>query len=728
MTEFASSNRRGSSDTVADGAGKARQAAARLRQRWQSGETPDLARALDDQPELRDHRTIVIQLAFEEFRLRQQAGERLTPAEFAERFPSMERSLNLYINVHSMAESDNLLAAAPLDEAWPDPGDSFLDYDILSDLGRGTYGRVYEASQRRLGNRRVVLKVAWRGGNEAAILGRLRHPNIVPIHSIEEDETTGLTGFCMPLLGQATLSSVIVRLFTQPRPPRDACEIFHAIQAVNAGFDLPGPPEAVDPVIRRGTHVEGCIHLVEQLADALAHAHSRGIYHRDLKPSNVLMSPAARPLLLDFNLSVDGTLPRLGFAGTLPFMAPEAMPPPSGTQAETNARHFDPRSDLFSLGVILYQLLTGKLPFGALPETYPLKESAPIMRERHMAGPPPVEQLNPQVGRSLAALVKRMLAYNPEERIPDAGSLATALRKELALLPRVRRRLVRHRRKALAVMLAAALLASATGTYLALRPSFAHRMLKAGIAKYEAGNNNGAIEDLGEVLKSDPASSGAHFYRGLAYKRRGDYSAAIADFAHCTDTKSRSRMLAARAYCHSRIAEYEKAFSDYQECVKPGNSSAIDLNNFGYECLKFGKLKEAEKALELAATLDGSLQAAHFNLVCLHVTRDRKAANMPEKVFDHATRALRTGPESGELDRFIAELYALGAAHDPKYIEPAILYTDRAIQRGVVPRYFTSNGAFSPLLALPEFQAALKRPADLASSITAADRLVDPEP
>src|SRR6185369_8619704 len=85
---------------------------------------------------------------------------------------------------------------------WPEPGEQFLGFELLEDLGSGSFARVYLARQPELGDRLVALKVAQHGAREAQTLGRLRHPNIVPVHSIDTDPTTGLTAVCMAYLGR----------------------------------------------------------------------------------------------------------------------------------------------------------------------------------------------------------------------------------------------------------------------------------------------------------------------------------------------------------------------------------------------------------------------------------------------------------------------------------------------------------------------------------------------
>src|SRR5262249_5326540 len=151
----------------------------------------------------------------------------------------------------------------------------------------------------------------------------------------------------------------------EPEFPTKASAMLAAIHDKGAQYEAPSslkPPR----ILARGSYVDGVVHLGAQLADALAYIHSERIFHRDLKASNVLMSPDGRPMLLDFNLSFDEQIAENHLGGTLPYMSPEQL------QVIDKGRKADPTvvagpSDLFSLGVILFELLCGTHPFGALP-------------------------------------------------------------------------------------------------------------------------------------------------------------------------------------------------------------------------------------------------------------------------------------------------------------------------------------------------------------------------
>ena len=173
--------------------------------------TGELAR----HPELRQYRSVVLDLAYAEYQQRRQAGEPIDAETFARRFPSLERSLYLLIEVHGLLSQDPDLQLLQESLRWPEAGSRFLQFDLVAEIGRGAFGRVFLATEPALGGRQIVVKVAPHGGGEAEILGKLKHPNIVPVYSLQEDKTTGLAAFCMPYLGRATLCDVLDRAFSR---------------------------------------------------------------------------------------------------------------------------------------------------------------------------------------------------------------------------------------------------------------------------------------------------------------------------------------------------------------------------------------------------------------------------------------------------------------------------------------------------------------------------------
>jgi tetratricopeptide (TPR) repeat protein len=178
--------------------------------------------------------------------------------------------------------------------------------------------------------------------------------------------------------------------------------------------------------------VEAVLTLIGQLADGLAHAHARGILHRDLKPANVLLTDEGHPMLLDFNLAEDTKAPpdaeRAAIGGTLPYMAPEQM-----RAFRDRAGSVDARCDLYALGVILFELLTGKRPFPARSDfARPVLEEMLIDRER---GAPSARAHNPAVSPAVDAIVRKCLTHDPAGRYQRAEDLRTDIDRHLNNLP-----------------------------------------------------------------------------------------------------------------------------------------------------------------------------------------------------------------------------------------------------------------------------------------------------
>lgn len=180
------------------------------------------------------------------------------------------------------------------------------------------------------------------------------------------------------------------------------------------------------------TYVEAVLWIGLRLASGLAHAHERGILHRDLKPANVLLADDGQPMLLDFNLSEDIKLradaPPAFIGGTLPYMAPEhllAFRHGSGT--------VDARGDLYALGVILYELLTGRHPFPK--HTGPLETVLAQMIEDRRQPPPKLRPHNPTVSPAVESIVRHCLEAEPQRRYPSARPLQEDLDRQLRNLP-----------------------------------------------------------------------------------------------------------------------------------------------------------------------------------------------------------------------------------------------------------------------------------------------------
>jgi serine/threonine protein kinase len=397
---------------------------------WRQGGHPSTKAVLLEHPELRDYASVVVKLAHEEYCLRRDAGERVAASTFCEMFPTVRGKLRRLLEV------EDALLDWPLDEeeevVWPALHTDFLEFELLSVLGEGAAARVYLARQRSLGNRYVALKISRFGGSEAETLGKLQHPHVVPVFSVHFDEEQQLTAVCMPYLGGATLRDVAERAFRDGAAPVSAEVILEAArncQMLGEAIHGEEPPASR---LTAGRYVDGVVHLIAALADGLAYTHRHQVMHRDLKPSNVLVTPQGRPMLLDFNLSWDADLEISRLGGTLPYMPSEQIYATFFAD-ESSFVENDPRTDIFSLGVILYELLTGRHPFPTSNSTTP--ESLHQLLAAHAQGPVSVQARNPDVSDELAGLIASCLAQDPEQRPPTAADLAARLRDLLPLAP-----------------------------------------------------------------------------------------------------------------------------------------------------------------------------------------------------------------------------------------------------------------------------------------------------
>ncbi len=290
-------------------------------------------------------------------------------------------------------------AAAPLDQAR-----SFGDYDIIERIGRGGMGIVFKARQRRP-NRLVALKMILAGELasptlihrfriEAEAAANLEHPNIVPIYEVGEWAQHHY--FSMKLVEGTNLDQLISKFG------------FHD------GKDLStGPP---------GRNVQKSIaNLMAKVARAVHYAHQRGVLHRDLKPSNILVDVQGEPHLTDFGLAkmvahTSGLTLSGAVIGTPSYMAPE--------QAAGETKHLTTAADIYSLGAVLYELLTGRPPFrGETP-----METLRKVVEQEPQGP---QTLNKLADPDLATICLKCLEKDPRQRYGSAEALAEDLERWL---------------------------------------------------------------------------------------------------------------------------------------------------------------------------------------------------------------------------------------------------------------------------------------------------------
>ena len=261
-------------------------------------------------------------------------------------------------------------------------------YEIMEELGRGAMGAVYKARDPQIG-RTVAIKVVLTANlspaemdeykqrfyREAQAAGQMSHPNIVTIHDIAED-TSGHPYLVMEFIEGTTLERLLY-------PGSERLSLAHSLE------------------------------IGSQVASALDYAHARGVIHRDIKPANILITNDGRAKLTDFGIAklAGSQLTQVGqVMGTPAFMSPEQF---------TGAA-VDSRTDIFSLGAVLYWVLTGEKPFPGDTIT------AIIFKMLHST-PVPARQLNPALPAEIETVLDKCLTKSPDERYQKAQELALAL-------------------------------------------------------------------------------------------------------------------------------------------------------------------------------------------------------------------------------------------------------------------------------------------------------------
>jgi len=372
------------------------------------------------------------------------------------------------------------------------------EFRLLKRLGRGGMGVVYLAEQEPLG-RVVALKLIRpeqlyfpgareRFQREVEAIAKLQHPGIVPIFTVGEER--GIPYFAMERVHGASLAAVLTSLQGSNPEKLTARDMANAIErALEPRTGEASVPQH-SPAFQ-GTWVDATYRLAHQVAEALAHAHGRGVLHRDVKPSNIMITPDGRALLLDFGLAHTegaGQLTRTGsLLGSLPYMPPEML--------RGDARTVDQRGDIYSLAVVLYEVLTLRVPYFA--------ECTETTRQRIVLGQPEtVRARNRSVPWDAETICLSAMEADSGRRYATAAALARDLESFLARRPIEARRpgpLLRvrrwtQRRPAASVAIAAGILLAIGAAAFGLSQAAANRRTEGLRFIAESAN----------ALRSDP--------------------------------------------------------------------------------------------------------------------------------------------------------------------------------------------------------------------------------
>ncbi len=453
----------------------------------------------------------------EYFRLLQQ-GQSPDLQEWYTRFPECRTNLRgLFAADDGIARLVDALANGSGNDAiaWPLPGGQREGFTIVRELARGSWARVYLATEASTGDRLVVLKCSLHGDAEARTMGRLSHPNIVPILSARLEKRSALTMVCMPYLGSATLQDVLDRL-RMPRPITGASGLSRAsflLDVIRSRSQPEDPPPPLaDPRLRKCSYADGIIHLAAQLTETLAFLHEHGVCHRDLKPSNVLLDPSGKPLLLDFNISQSVREAVVPIGGTLRYMAPEQL----RAYLDACKDGMDERADLYALGVMIYELLGGEHPCVHSDMDAFGPESAKSMLTELRRGFRPFRMLCPQLERPVAAILDRCVALDAAERPGSAAELAVELKRQFTPARRMRRCFAAHPRSLLGTLCFLMAVVAALGYAWAVTPPYSQREYQRGRIAYRAGDFDAAETHFDRALHAEPNNSRFRQARGCA--------------------------------------------------------------------------------------------------------------------------------------------------------------------------------------------------------------------
>ncbi len=384
-----------------------------------------------------------LEVVIEEFTERHRRGENPSIEEYVDRYADIAEEIRELLDAAVAMERLKVRK-----ERTPDGQVSLRgvqlerlgDFRIVREIGRGGMGIVYEAEQESLG-RRVAVKVLpkqallderhlRRFQREAQTAARLHHTNIVPVLGVGQHE--GYHYFVMQLIDGMGLdrygaieSAVGQREDTKVRRGDTATGPIRPVVSPNA---VPSPPEPpiLEPTARHAD-APAVARIGIQAAEALQYAHQHGVLHRDVKPANLVLDSEGTVWVTDFGLATvleQETVTRSGdVVGTLRYIAPEHL---TGVQV-------DLRSDIYSLGITLHELLTGQPAFAGLPEAR--------MIERIVAGDiARPRQRNADIPRDFETIILKAIACEPKDRYQSAGDLAEDLHRFLEDKPLLARR------------------------------------------------------------------------------------------------------------------------------------------------------------------------------------------------------------------------------------------------------------------------------------------------
>jgi eukaryotic-like serine/threonine-protein kinase len=603
--------------------------------------------------------------------LREKGGAAPDPAEFARQFPDFQASVLDMLDGHCLLVANPALLDAPAPE-WPEIGAMLEGLELRAELGRGAFGRAYLAYDPAI-RRLRALKLTPGGTAEAQLIGGLSHPHVIDVCWARRSDRR--TTVCMPFVGSCTLADVIAGAGEMPE---SAQTILDAAAADENEVPLDTRSK---PVVRANdSYLVGACAVAARIAAAVDYLHRNNVVHGDLKPSNVVIEPGGSPRLIDFNLAAGEESPT-ALRGTPAYMAPELLDATmsGGCAAEINGA----KADLFALGVLLVELLTGRHPYrnegnGTLA----------ALASAARRGPPVLpDAIPPTVARMLGSC----LAVNPADRPGSAASLAAELER---IVYRARTR--GRRRKRRVVACAALLLTGALAPF--------------AIAAWPTP------EPI-IVPEAAPDSASEFFERGLRLLHDKRHAEAMPFFLDAIKRSDDPRYKAMAAYCYILNGQPRFAVEMSRQAIEQGSGTAEVHNNLGYALMRCAELTAAIAELDKAIQQAPNMQVAYYNrsLARFQLDMIKRTANSDVGSLEDIQAAL-TGPlETADLHLDAARIYSYYSAQNAKFLDAGFTQLELAVRAGRDPKTFgkdrllkkyqSDEARFERLFSLPQTPA-----------------------
>lgn len=652
--------------------------AERIKAQWRAGGTPDAAAAVDAHPELASNRSVVIDLAYEEYLLRECAGAPPDPARFAQAFPDFQASVQDLLEAHCLLMAQPELLEAPAAE-WPAVGSIFEGLELRAELGRGAFGRAYLGYDPEIGRLRAI-KLAPGGAAEAKLIGRLAHPNVIDVFWMRR--VGRRTAVCMPFVGSATLADAIAA--NPDGRAATAATLLRATQVRVAEMQPDAPSQPI--VFERDSFLVGACAIGARIADAVDYLHRNGVVHGDIKPTNVVLEPGGSPRVIDFNLAA-GEEPIAAIRGTPAYMAPELLDATLSGRSAAAAN--GPKADLFALGVTIVEFLTGRHPFRAASNSTLASLAAAIHK-----GPP---QLPRAIPAPIARVLRSCLAVRPEDRPGSASELTAALER---FVGGERTRGARRKRQ---LLLLAAL------ALVAVLASFAMAPVR---------------------VEATPDSAEAFQQRGIRLLHEGKPAAARADFLSAHEHSGNPTALAFAAYCYALGGEHEVAIERGRLALAGGAVTAEAENNLGHSLVQRGDYATALPFFDSALRRSPELLAARYNraLASYKLVLKGQVGREAQAIAD-IEQVLVAEPRSGAIHLDAARIFLHCAPNDGRYLDRALSELELAVATGLNPDSFQADPTLSSKLTnCRRFKEICQGSPSGANPVNPLSGLVEPLP